>query len=86
MQDTQAKPTLSISSEDFLNDDVLNILKPISYDSSKISEVTLEEVRQDQNSKSSQVLAKSKIETVEIAGNGGAITYETEPKKSNEKL
>ena len=26
------------------------------------------------------------IEADEIAGNGGAITYETEPKKSNEKL
>lgn len=40
-------------------------MKPISYDSSKISEVTPEEVRQDQTSKPSQVLAKSKIETVE---------------------
>jgi len=40
-------------------------LKPFSYDSSKISEVTTEEVRQDQTTKPSQVLAKSKIETVE---------------------
>ncbi len=40
-------------------------MKPFSYDSSKISEVTTEEVRQDQTTKPSQVLAKSKIETVE---------------------